>query len=273
MSYGTGEPAKPITSIMNAAREIVYLSPPASVRMANCWFDIASVGHFWVRRRFEVLQTLAGNLIFNAREMAEFGCGSGLLQRQIEDSYGKKVTGFDLNEHALKQNLSRMSPVCCYDVFGRDPALRGKFDLIFLFDVLEHVDHADDFLKSVIHHLAPGGNLILNVPAGQCLYSAYDRADGHVRRYSYATIEDVVHRSGAEIAAWTYWGSPLLPLVAFRKLWLWRVRDEKKAISAGFELRSGALNKGLMRLARRESIPQHLAGTSLMAVLRIGRDR
>src|SRR5215472_350527 len=165
---------------MSSGREIAYLSPPAKVSMADCWFELVSINHFWIKRRFEVLQRLAGPLITNARETAEFGCGSGLLQRQIEDRYGRAVMGFDLNEYALKQNLSRLSPVYCYDVNEKDPSLQGKFDLIFLFDVLEHIGDEDRFLAALIYHLAPTGQVVVNVPAGQWAYSSYDRAAGHV---------------------------------------------------------------------------------------------
>jgi hypothetical protein len=51
-------------------RQIEFLSPPAPVSMAEHWFEIASVDHFWVRRRFEVLQNLAGQTIRAARELA-----------------------------------------------------------------------------------------------------------------------------------------------------------------------------------------------------------
>jgi ubiquinone/menaquinone biosynthesis C-methylase UbiE len=92
-----------------APRTIEYPFPTAEVSMADRWFEIASIDHFWVRRRFEVLQQLAGALISGSRKMAEIGCGHGLLQRQIENAYGREVCGFDLNEYALKQNASRRS--------------------------------------------------------------------------------------------------------------------------------------------------------------------
>src|SRR5437764_11173656 len=101
---------------MNSGRTLTYLSAPAEVSMADRWFEVASVDHFWVRRRFEVFQQLAGSLIGGAREIAEIGCGNGLLQRQIEDAYGREVAGFDLNEFALKQSLTRHSSIFCYDV-------------------------------------------------------------------------------------------------------------------------------------------------------------
>jgi hypothetical protein len=82
---------------MNSARTITYLSPPAEVSMADRWFEIAAIDHFWIRRRFEVFQRLADGLIGSAREIAEIGCGHGLLQLQIETAYGRDVAGFDLN--------------------------------------------------------------------------------------------------------------------------------------------------------------------------------
>ena len=118
---------------------ITYLSTPTQVSMGDQWFDIASPDHFWVQRRFDVLHQLAGDLIGRAKSMAEFGCGHGLLQKQIEDCYGREVSGFDLNDFALRRNVSKRSRIYCYDVFKMHPQLREGFDTIFLFDVLEHI--------------------------------------------------------------------------------------------------------------------------------------
>ena len=121
--------------------------------MTDGYFELASLGHFWVRRRFEVFQKLAGELVSSARDMAEIGCGQGLLQRQIELAYGREVTGFDLNENGLKHSLSQRSRVICYDVFQKAEAFRERFDLIFLWDVLEHLEDEDSFLEAVRFHL------------------------------------------------------------------------------------------------------------------------
>jgi hypothetical protein len=258
---------------MSSGREIVYLSPPAKVSMADCWFELVSINHFWIKRRFEVLQRLAGPLITSARETAEFGCGSGLLQRQIEDRYGRAVTGFDLNEYALKRNLSRLSTVYCYDVNEKDPSLQGKFDLILLFDVLEHIGDEDRFLGALIYHLTPTGQVVVNVPAGQWAYSSYDRAAGHVRRYSIRSVLDVAARNNLRVAAWTYWGLPLLPALALRKLWLLGSQDAGRIISVGFDPRTNVLNTFLKLISRCEPTLQKLTGSSLMFVLQVERNR
>jgi SAM-dependent methyltransferase len=248
------------------SREIEYLSPAASVNMADRWFDIASIDHFWVRRRFEVLRCLDDGFI-DAAQIAEIGCGHGLLQRQVENQYGKAVTGFDLNDYALKLNLSRMSRLCCYNIYQQLPALHQAFNLIFLFDVLEHISEEAPFLNAALYHLAPQGKLIINVPSGQWAFSAYDEAAGHIRRYSIEDLSEVARRSDLQILKWTYWGLPLIPSLALRKLWLLRQNDGSKIISSGFDSRSPAINHLLGLLSRCEVLPQKRIGTSLMAVL------
>jgi SAM-dependent methyltransferase len=257
---------------MNSTRTITYLSPPAEVSMADRWFEVASIDHFWIRRRFEVFRKLAGDQVGTAREIAEIGCGHGLLQLQIEQAYNREVTGFDLHEVALKQSVSRLSAVNCYDIFQRDSGLRGKFDLIFLFDVLEHITDEDSFLNALLFHLAPGGRIAVNVPAGMWAYSIYDIAVGHVRRYSIRSLREVAKRNHLEIKECTYWGLPLLPTLALRKLWLLGKHDKNKIISAGMDSRGGVINRLLGLVSQCEPIPQAVLGTSLMAVLDAGRN-
>src|SRR6267154_2862796 len=227
---------------MTTVRKITYLSAPAEVSMADRWYEIASTDHFWIRRRFKVLQLLADDLISVAPTIAEIGCGSGLVQRQIEDAYGKEVAGFDLNEAALKMNVSCMSSVQCYDIFQRHITLREQFHLIFLFDVLEHIADERGFLEALKYHLAPDGHLVLNVPAGQWAYSEYDHAAGHVRRYSIRKLRDAVEPTGLRIRNWTYWGLPLVPTLLLRKLWLRGRKDKDEIIHAGFDSGSKSIN-------------------------------
>src|SRR5260370_32849824 len=92
----------------SSVRNIEYLSPPAGVSMADRWFQIAALDHFWIRRRFEGYQRLAGGLVTRARGVAEIGCGPGLFQRQNEDDSGRGGTRIHLEEQALKQNISRI---------------------------------------------------------------------------------------------------------------------------------------------------------------------
>lgn len=251
------------TPALTAEPRINFLSPSMPVNMGDWWFDIATSDHFWVRRRFEVTRRLADSLIRRSRRVAEIGCGNGLLQRDLEDNYGISIAGFELNEVALRKNVSRQSSLYYYNIHQRNSEFRGHFDLLFLFDVLEHIEDEATFLQSVKFHLAESGVLLVNVPAHRFLHSDYDMAQGHFRRYSMARLKEVCELNGFRVKACTYWGLPMVPLLLLRKAMSLRRNDGK----AGFDSRGPSVNALLSLLARCEPIPQSFLGTSVMAVL------
>jgi len=65
------------------------------------------------------------------------------------------------------------------------------FDAILYIDVLEHIEDDAGEIARTFHHLAPGGHLIVLAPAHQVLYSAFDAAIGHFRRYSRGMLEGI----------------------------------------------------------------------------------
>ena len=242
---------------------VVYLSASLPVNMGDWWFDVATTHHFWIRRRFEVMRKLADSALRSSSRVAEIGCGNGLLQRDIEDHYGISVAGFELNEIALQKNVSRRSSLYCYNIHQRNREFRAHFDLLLLFDVLEHIDDESEFLQSVRFHLAQAGTLLVNVPAHQFFFSDYDRAAGHVRRYSVNQLTTIAERSGLKIRAYTYWGLPLVPLLLLRRA----ISMQRSNGKAGFDARGNTMNRLLSVVARCEPLPQKLLGTSVMAVM------
>ena len=143
-------------------------------------------------------------------------------------------------------------------------ASRG--DQVAARDVLEHIADEDRFLKTMLYHLAPGGTVVVNVPAGHWAFSNYDSAAGHVRRYSLETLKNPAGRNNLEVREWSYWGLPMVPMLVLRKLSLRGKSDQREIITAGFDSRTPAINKILGEVSRWEPIPQHLLGTSLMVV-------
>ena len=241
-------------------RTIQYLSTPMPVSMGDFWFDIATSNHFWIRRRFDVMRKLADSVIRNARRCGEIGCGNGLLQKDLEDRYGISVAGFELNEVALQKNISRASPLYCYNVLDCRAEFQSRFDLLFLFDVLEHIENESAFLRSVKFHLAEHGILLINVPALEFFRSDYDRSAGHIRRYSANQLSKVCASNGFKATAISYWGLPLIPLLLLRK-------GLNHSGKEGMDARGLIVNSALSFVAKWEPIPQRLLGTSVMAVL------
>ena len=67
-----------------------------------------------------------------------------------------------------------------------DPS--AAFDTILYIDVLEHIADDKAELARAAQHLAHGGRLIVVAPAHQFLFSPFDAAIGHHRRYSAASL-------------------------------------------------------------------------------------
>lgn len=248
--------------------EIVNLSQSQKVSMADAWFDVATLDHFWVRRRFEVFRKLLGKGCHSMLPVAEVGCGHGLVQAQMKKAYGVQVEGFELNEYALAKSVATEHPRFIYDIHDRRSELGDKYGLIILFDVIEHIDEEDAFLQSVLFHLKTGGTLAVNVPALQSLYSNYDLAVGHLRRYSLHQLKELGLRAGLQPVASSYWGLPLLPLLVVRKALLASRSSEQGTIDQGFRPPSSVANSALKAIVALEPVPQNIIGTSVMCLFR-----
>jgi len=249
-------------------RQLERLSKSAPVNMTDYWHDIATLEHFWIRRRFDVLCNLLRRIDGMPRPLADVGCGRGLLQRQIETHFAFSADGFDLDEHSLSENISQNSRVCLYNIFECNADLYQAYGSIFLFDILEHVEDQLSFVKSVLFHLRPGGLVLINLPAFMHLYSSYDTMAGHIRRYTYDDVVSLGTNCGLDLVSASYWGAPYYLLLLARKLMLVSSQSEKEIVERGFEVKSKVVNNLLRYFGKMEFLPQRVFGTSVMAVFR-----
>lgn len=68
---------------------------------------------------------------------------------------------------------------------------QAVFDTILYIDVLEHIGDDRGELRRASAHLAPGGFLVVLVPAHQGLFTPFDAAIGHYRRYNKKSLLDL----------------------------------------------------------------------------------
>jgi SAM-dependent methyltransferase len=72
----------------------------------------------------------------------------------------------------------------------------GMFDLVGLFEVLEHVPDDEGLLRELARITKPGGRLTLTVPMQMKYFCSYDTYMGHVRRYDAAELRSKIERAG-----------------------------------------------------------------------------
>jgi SAM-dependent methyltransferase len=91
-----------------------------------------------------------------------------------------------LAAHISEKIAARTLPACCRVHVGFLSELpeNYKYDVAIYIDVLEHIEHDSAQLEEVTHYLKPGGHVIVLSPAYQWLFSPFDAAIGHYRRYT-----------------------------------------------------------------------------------------
>jgi len=133
------------------------------------WHD-GSKAHFETTASFyRRLLAPALELVPPEARILDIGCGQGLLVYALNSFGYKSVHGIDLSEQQVA--VGQEHGLSCRAV-GRDyifdlaKTAPATFDLIFLMDVLEHMDKAEQLrtLAAVSELLAHGGRLILSVP-------------------------------------------------------------------------------------------------------------
>lgn len=92
------------------------------------------------------------------------------------------------------------------------PFADGAFDVVSAFDVVEHC--ADDALalSELARVLAPGGRMLLSVPAYQWAWSQHDVRAGHHRRYTKRRLDRLVEGAGLSVTRSTYAFGAVFPL-------------------------------------------------------------
>jgi len=125
-------------------------------------------------------------------DVLEIGAGLGSVARLLRVNC-RSWTAVEPDE-----DLARQIPTSCDElpvsvVVGTvesvppDPA----FDSVLYIDVLEHIDDDHAELTKALARLRPGGHLIVLAPAHQWLFSPFDAAIGHFRRYDKRSLRAV----------------------------------------------------------------------------------
>jgi hypothetical protein len=251
---------------------IEHLSEPREQAFPDDWYDLADASHFWMQWRLAValrLLDVAGVPRGEPLAALDIGGGAGGFRSQLEacTSWGVDLT--DLNTEALKRAPAGRGRILYYDVTQPKPALLGRYDACFLFDVIEHVEEPRALLAAGLAHLRPGAHLLVNVPALPSLRSAYDDAAGHLRRYTRASLAAELSGLPGTPIAIRYWGLCLVPLLALRKL-VAGSKPGADTIRTGFEPPNALVHAGLKALKSVELAVSRNppVGTSVMAVVR-----
>lgn len=136
-----------------------------------------------------------------AGDVLEVGAGIGGTTRVFNDGTQRRWVCLEPDPGFVQRLKSSNLPRNCSVIEGMLPALdpRERFDTILYMDVLEHIE--DDIAELVLaaQHLKPDGALVVLAPALPWLFSEFDAAIGHFRRYTKKSLRAVFPQGMKEL--------------------------------------------------------------------------
>jgi SAM-dependent methyltransferase len=240
--------------------------------------------HFWFGARNLALRTMLEELVprlSRSYKVLEIGCGTGNTLRVVQDACATAavVVGMDIFEEGLVYARRR----------SRVPLVRARieaapfavpFDMVGMFDVLEHIEDDAAALRKARALTTRGGFLLLTVPAHQRLWSQFDEEAHHCRRYEPGELHERLTAAGFAVEYLTPFMATLYPIARVSRWLSGCANDVRRHL--GLESRSAVLNdltvrpvaNEIMAFMLRQELPwlrRHMQlpmGTSLLAVAR-----
>jgi SAM-dependent methyltransferase len=146
---------------------------------------------------------------FVGQRVLEVGCGIGNMFQFFADR--ERVVGIDIDpkqvamiKKAFKGKENIRFAVEDIEKIDVKKYAREKFDTIICLNVLEHIRNDAKALRIFQRILAPGGTLVLQIPAHKFLYSTLDRGLSHFRRYTRKGLLSKTMRAGFTTAHCSY---------------------------------------------------------------------
>lgn len=243
------------------------MNPEAYVEMAE-----TESRHWWFCGRRQILTETLSNLRLpkharileigsgtggNLPMLAQFGEVSALEMDSAARALASQKTGnaFDIRAGYCPDNV---------------PFYGEQFDLICLFDVLEHIHDDQATLAALPELLRPDGHVILTVPAYRWLWGAHDEYLHHQRRYSATELKEKLAIAGFHVVRFSYFNTLLFPLAALIRLKERILGIQRASGSAVPAEPLNSLLKYIFAFERRIlSVTSLPFGVSMMAVLKL----
>ena len=170
--------------------------------------------HFWfIGRREIILDELKRHVPdLSGKRMLEIGCGNGNILRYLQDRTELQLTGCDLFMEGL-QSCRKQVDIPLYQIDATSLPFHNCFDIIGIFDVLEHIEDDQQVLEQCRKALREHGRLALTVPASPALWGPFDEFSHHRRRYVRRNLRKKLERAGFTIERATHFMFFLYPVV------------------------------------------------------------
>ena len=139
-------------------------------------------------------------MLATAAAVLDVGAGDGYLASKILEwlPTGGRVVCFD--PHYTDEDLSRFAATAGRGLTFSRERPTGRFDVLLLLDVLEHVPDDQDLAdRLVAESVNAEGWVVVSVPAWPRIFAQHDVALGHFRRYTPAACGRILRKANLTV--------------------------------------------------------------------------
>jgi SAM-dependent methyltransferase len=173
--------------------------------------------HWWFVGRRHIVANIVATVVYDKPPMklVDIGCGTGGNIGYFKQRFD--CIGVDISEHAIDFAERRFPDInfICGGVGKKIYPIIEKADMLFLLDVLEHMENDSQFLQEITSHMKQGAMLLMTVPSDMSLWSPHDEFHGHFRRYSMNELLFKFKRLPVSIRLLSYYNTMLYPIIRF----------------------------------------------------------
>ncbi len=171
------------------------------------------VDHWWYRARQKIILAQFRNRYPTRRDLRilDVGCGAGTLLRSLR-RFGQ-VTGLEASGAAAAAARRRSGCDVRVGTLPTGDQRPGSYDVVCLFDVLEHLEDDVAALRAARRLLGEHGTLFVTVPALPWLFGIHDEINEHRRRYTRTSLSTALTAAGFRTAQISYFNMLLCPLL------------------------------------------------------------
>jgi len=150
--------------------------------------DLFQHAQNWKRYYADMLRPYVNGRVLDA------GCGMGVNAEYLLNEKVSSYTFLEPDGALLDQVLSHVTSAALKNAerfHGTTSDIADRrFDTILYLDVIEHIEDSTSEVRRAYDLLEPGGHLLIVVPAFNFLFSPFDKAIGHYRRYDKVILKD-----------------------------------------------------------------------------------
>jgi len=242
--------------------------PGLAFQPDDAYFDVmadAAANHWWYRTRRAWIRQLLVGRIEPGTVAIDAGTGTAEVVDVLRELGAAPAVGTDYSLLALHYARRRTpTPPVLRSTAEHLPFADGSAHTLVSLEVIEHLDDDLTALAEYKRVLAPGGTLLITVPAYQWLWGDHDVTAAHRRRYSTRQLRNVLTAAGFDVEIITsYFAFLVPPAFLVRRTPLGRLVEQSEDEASTFGPTIDRIFEGLGAaerwIARRHPLPVGLS--------------